>query len=69
MMRVRGGELFESDQADEFIDLCSLFVENTASDKASFDIAADGEPGKKIGILKDEAAFSTGTGNRFAPDP
>lgn len=69
MMGKGGGESFEADEPHEVIYFAALFAKDAAGDQASFDIAADSEPGEKIRILKDEAAFRAGAGDLFGANP
>ena len=68
-MRISTGERFEANQPHEFIDLVAFITQDAAGDEASFDVAADGEPGEEIRVLKDEAAFGARSGDGFGADP
>src|SRR5437660_3553766 len=63
MMWIDIGEYFESDQAHELIHFFFLFTQDAARNEARLDVSAHGKPRKKIGILKDEAAFRIWRGN------
>src|SRR6185503_2349106 len=40
----------------------ALFVKHTACDEASLDVAANRQPGKQVGILKNQAPFGARAG-------
>ena len=69
MMRIGVGKPFKADEAHEFIHFVTLFVKHAARDQSGLDVPADGEPGKKIRVLKNQAAFGARTGDRIVADP
>jgi len=68
LVGIRGGELFEADEAHEVVDFAAFFAEDAAGDEAGFDVGADGEPGEEVRILEDEAAFGAGAEDGFGAD-
>ena len=47
----------------------TFLVKQAARDQAGLDVAANREPGKEIGILKDQTPFRAGIGDWFGADP
>src|SRR5438876_5030293 len=68
MMRKGVREAFESDQADEFVPLVLLLMQNPARHEAGLHVAPDRQPRKKIRVLKDEATARGGADDRFGAD-
>src|SRR5439155_19776183 len=66
MMREGVGESFEADQAHEFVHLLSFLLKHAARDEASLDVATNRQPGKQVGILKNQTPFGARAGNRFS---
>src|SRR5712671_1498534 len=69
MMRVGVGETFKADQTHEIIHLMAFLVEHAACDETGLNVAADRQPGKQVGVLKNQTAFCVGAGNPFRADP
>jgi hypothetical protein len=63
MVRKGISEAFQAYQAHEFIDLTAFLFQHTARDETGFDVASDGEPRKKIRILKDKAPLCAWSGD------
>ena len=63
MMRKSISKAFQTHQAHKFIDLTAFLSQHTARDEAGFDVAPDGEPRKKIRILKDKASLCAWRGD------
>ena len=60
VVRIGVGKHFETDETHQIFHLMAFLAEQPASDKASLDVAADGEPREKIWVLKDETSFRAG---------
>jgi hypothetical protein len=56
-MRIGVTKCFETDETHELFHFMALLLQNAARHEAGFDVAADGEPREKVGVLKDEAAL------------
>jgi len=67
-MGIGVGEGVEAYQAEEFVDLVAALGEDAACDQAGLDVAADGEPGEEVGVLKHEAALGAGAGDGGVAD-
>ena len=65
VMRQRIGERFESDETYEFVHLVTFFLEDAARNEACLDVASNCKPREKTWVLKNQAAFGAGPGNRI----
>src|SRR5205823_5911559 len=69
MVRVGLGKCFQSHQAHEVAYLAPFLMKQPARDQSGFDVASNAQPGKKIRVLEDEAAFGTGPSDSLGSDP
>src|SRR5438552_2621365 len=69
MMREGVGECFQAHQAHELVHLVAFLAVPPAGDEPGPNVAPDRQPGKKVWVLKDQAAFGAGAGNPFNADP
>ncbi|HMJ92214.1 MAG TPA: hypothetical protein VK530_20495, partial [Candidatus Acidoferrum sp.] len=65
MMRICIRKSFETDKPHEFIHLVPLFVKHIPRDKTGLNVATDGQPRKKIRILKNQTALGAGGRDQF----
>src|SRR2546423_14492482 len=63
MVRISVGKNFQANKANKFINFSPFFVEEAARHQTDLDVAANGKPGKEIGILKDQASFGVRAGD------
>jgi hypothetical protein len=63
VVRIGVGKTFEADKTHELIYLVAFLVKEATGNKADLNIPANGEPWKKVWILENQTAFSTGSGD------
>ena len=63
------GECCEADEPHELVHLMAFLLEHAARDEAGLNVAPDRQPGKKVGVLKDQTAFGVGAADGFIADP
>ncbi len=68
MVGMRVGKFFEADEAHEIFYFAPFCVQYAARNQASLNVPADGEPRKKIWVLKNQSVFRTGTFDRLIAD-
>src|SRR5207249_4804550 len=68
MVRISVAKCFEAHEPHEFVHLISFLAQHSTRDETGLDVAANGEPGKQIGVLKDETTLGARTGNFFFAD-
>src|SRR3989442_5535147 len=69
MVGVGVGEGFQADQPHEIVHLLTLTVVQTAGDEAGLEVAANGEPGEKVWVLKHQTALGAGASDGLSADP
>ena len=68
-MRIGVGERFEAHETKELVHLVPMLGEHAARDQSGFDVAANGEPREKVGILKHQSALGARSGDRLIAEP
>ena len=69
MVRIGSGKRFQAHEAKELIHFMAFALQQTTRDQTGLNVPPNGQPRKKVRVLKYQATLGTGTDNFFGADP